>query len=212
MTDYLKWIAENDIPLSPLFGGYESLGISFAEFRKRGMDINFEKLPTREKAIAQFSFAIPSEEVLTQLVDLQPLLEVGAGTGYWAYELRKRGADIIAVDPKPYSDNGVIPAKTWTEVLEMDAKTAIEKYKHRRTLFFCWPSYNLAWPTEALMQWTGKYVAFIGESSGGCTGDDKFHQVLETDFDQMNCIRLPQWSGIHDHLYVYERTFKVYEN
>jgi ankyrin repeat protein len=49
-----------------------------------------------------FSFAVPSNSVLQQIIQLAPrIVEVGAGTGYWSYILSKLGADIIAFDSNP---------------------------------------------------------------------------------------------------------------
>ena len=52
-------------------------------------------------------FAVPSQEALDVVAKCSPLIEVGAGTGYWAALLQKAGADIIAYDAEPPSLCGV---------------------------------------------------------------------------------------------------------
>ena len=47
--------------------------------------------------IKRYAFAIPSDEALDALADVSPLVEMGAGTGYWAYLLRKRHVDVQAL-------------------------------------------------------------------------------------------------------------------
>jgi hypothetical protein len=54
-----------------------------------------------------FACAIPSERALQAIVALNlPLLEVGAGSGYWARLLRARGVDVLAFDLHPPSRSG----------------------------------------------------------------------------------------------------------
>ena len=49
-----------------------------------------------------FSFAIPSNEVIRQIIEIAPrIVEVGAGTGYWSHLLSNSGADIVAYDASP---------------------------------------------------------------------------------------------------------------
>jgi hypothetical protein len=59
----------------------------------------------RKDFLLAFSFAILDQHTVTQLLPYAPLLEVGSGSGYWAYELRKAGADIVATDLEPGNEN-----------------------------------------------------------------------------------------------------------
>ena len=59
-------------------------------------------LPARRRELAAlFAWAIPDEGALAVLARHAPLLECGAGTGYWAALLRARGADVLASDLIP---------------------------------------------------------------------------------------------------------------
>src|SRR3954471_21819338 len=65
----------------------------------------------------RYSFAIPSNEVLAALRALGPLVEVGAGAGYWARLLRDLGADVVATDLELPADNGWLHgARPWTAI------------------------------------------------------------------------------------------------
>lgn len=75
-----------------------------------------------------YAFAAPNEAALAALGKLAPLIEVGAGVGYWAHLLQARGIDVLATDIKPTACSGDsemnmyhgrIPA--WTEVQQGDA-------------------------------------------------------------------------------------------
>ncbi|MGH3211304.1 MAG: hypothetical protein ACRDNO_26460 [Trebonia sp.] len=59
-------------------------------------------LPARRRELAAlFAWAIPDEGALAVLARHGPLLECGAGTGYWAALLRARGVDVLASDLAP---------------------------------------------------------------------------------------------------------------
>ncbi|MGC2190850.1 MAG: hypothetical protein WA751_00760, partial [Candidatus Dormiibacterota bacterium] len=89
----------------------------------------------------RFSYVVPEPRLLGVLHDLAPLVEIGAGTGYWAYLLRKTDTDIVAFDQTPPGssrDNRYHPNTVcWTAVGVGDQT---ELVRHRdRTLFVCWP-------------------------------------------------------------------------
>ena len=44
------------------------------------------------------AFAVPNQQALDVLAKHAPLLELGAGTGYWASLLRGAGVDVLAYD------------------------------------------------------------------------------------------------------------------
>jgi hypothetical protein len=53
----------------------------------------------RDEYIPKFGFAIPDRAAIEVLKHYAPLVEVGAGSGYWSYELLKAGVDVIATEP-----------------------------------------------------------------------------------------------------------------
>lgn len=57
----------------------------------------------------EYAWAIPDTRALNILSKFAPLVEIGAGKGYWGSLLAKKGVDIICVDK-------YVPEKTWTEV------------------------------------------------------------------------------------------------
>ena len=85
---------------------------------------------------------MPNEEALALLAARSPLVEIGAGTGYWALCLAQCGAEITAYDlnpPAPDSEaantfHGRLP--TFTEVKRGGPKAA-SGAKH--ALFLCYP-------------------------------------------------------------------------
>lgn len=60
-----------------------------------------ERATARPIGVARYSYAIPDLTALNILAEHGPILEIGAGTGYWAYLLRQRGVDVAAFDINP---------------------------------------------------------------------------------------------------------------
>jgi hypothetical protein len=56
----------------------------------------------RDYAIQRWGFAVPTDQALVSIAAHSPIIEIGAGHGYWAYLLKERfGADVRAFDPHP---------------------------------------------------------------------------------------------------------------
>lgn len=178
------------------------------EFEEFYINASEEKWTLRNKAIQKYGFAILSEDVIDRLKKYAPILEVGAGTGYWAYEFQKRGIDYIATDLK-ISENSYFKfdeknSKHWTNVENLSAEEAIEKYSNR-TLLMCWPCYAESWAYNTVCQFKGDYVIYVGEGYEGCTADDQFHYYMDEKFELIEELELFQWKGLHDRVFVYRR-------
>lgn len=163
---------------------------------------------TRNIFIARFGFAVLTAAAVKFIANYSPLLEVGAGSGYWSYELRKSGVDVIATDPGTgkYRNGGDMAnwPEPWTEIERIDGVTAVIA-EPNRNLLIVWPDYGNPWPAETLQAFAGSRVLYVGEGDGGCTGDAKFHELLEAHFENEQTFSLPQFSGIHDRLEVWKR-------
>ena len=150
----------------------------------------------RERCVREYAWAIPCREAVDAVAELSPLVEVGAGTGYWKMLLEQVGAVVDAFDKAP-------PVKQWSEVRKGDPRV-LRSYPHA-TLFLCWPLYDKPMASRCLKFYKGGCVAYIGEQNGGCCGDDKFHELLERDFEVVREVEIPQWYGIHDCLGIWRR-------
>jgi hypothetical protein len=172
--------------LNPYFDLYEVL---------KGEPVELQ-LAIRKKLIWAYSWAIPNEEAIAALKELSPLIELGAGTGYWAWLLRQAGADVVAFDLNPYAP------PHWTRVEAGDEGTVQEHTK--RTLFLCWPSYQEPMAYQALERYAGQHFAYIGEMNGR-TADEAFHRILQERFQLKREVVIPVWPGYKDRLYLFER-------
>ena len=185
----------------------------------------------RAAAIGTYGFAIPSDEALDAIERYSPdgVVELGAGTGYWASLLHRRGVDVVAFDlePPPSPQNAWFAgSRPWHPVHRGDHDRVREHAG--RTLLLVWPTKNEIWAAAALDAYReagGQCVVFVGEGPGGRTGDATFHALLGAVSSCLQCeygamaepcicgveprwrrtatIALPQWPGFADALHVY---------
>ena len=168
-------------------------------------------LPARRRELAaEFAWAIPDEGALSLLADYGPLLECGAGTGYWAALLRARGTDIAACDLRP----GTRP---WAQVRATSAVGAIRDARasgaphaasadQGRTLFLCWPPYDDDGASyTALRAYRGGTLLYVGGGPDGPTGTVRFHRELALNWHPVEQAAVPTWPGLRDRLIVYRR-------
>jgi hypothetical protein len=202
MTEAEKFLIKRGINIAEM-DGHQWFRQTTAE---RMASVAVDEFAVRDEYIETFSFAVPTESILQEICKYSPLLEIGAGSGYWAYELAKRGADIVATDTKKgrYSPLQGHWSKKYTSVETLHAVKAVRKYPNR-TLLSIWPDYDKPWSGEALKEFKGEVVIYIGESSGGCTGDNLFHRILEKDYKELESMMIPQFGGAHDYLNIYQR-------
>ena len=59
------------------------------------------QLEVRKKLIWAYSWAVPSDEAVWALAELGPIVELGAGTGYWAWLIAQAGGKARAIDRAP---------------------------------------------------------------------------------------------------------------
>lgn len=160
----------------------------------------------RSELVKRFSWAIPNTEAVRAIAALPRIVEIGAGTGYWASLIRSEGGDIIAYDlahqrENPWGHNVEHFPIRWGGV----SKLRTPECRDRETLFLCWPPYGEPMAFQALRSFKGQWVVYVGEDTWGCTGDEKFHRRLGQKWDHMQEIAIPQWSGIHDSVNIYRR-------
>jgi hypothetical protein len=125
---------------------------------------------------------LPESHLLKVVQRYSPLVELGAGTGYWAYLLRMMGVDLIAYDSAPVSgpreNRYHLDVSPWTDVLAGDLPVLSSHAD--RCLFLCWPpTYSSLW--EALSFYEGECVIYVGDHGARTARlaglPDAFHRV-----------------------------------
>ncbi|MCP4135516.1 MAG: hypothetical protein GY754_31395 [bacterium] len=178
----------------------------------RGGDLSTELYRHRESLVSQYSFSIPTIESLKILARYSPIVEIGAGNGYWAYCLNELKVDIIPFDKYPpeealpwpwgsMEDKNFWYDSEWFPVSEGDEEMAA--FHAKRTLLLCWPPFHTPMASHTLEAYTragGKTLVYIGDRLS--SGDAAFHETLDS-LKVLEKIKIPGWPGTNDYLTVY---------
>jgi hypothetical protein len=163
---------------------------------------SYDRHLARERLVKKYSWAIPNDKAIKTVTRFSPIVDIGAGTGYWPWLLQQAGADVVAYDCEP-GFNYQCDHEPWTEVLVGGEEKAA---KHSdRTLMMVWPTYNTDFGLSCLRCYGGKRVVYVGES-WGCTGSDEMEKYLEKHFHEQQGVGIPQWDMVHDYVRVFRRT------
>ncbi|MEW2353045.1 hypothetical protein [Spirillospora sp. NPDC029432] len=144
---------------------------------------------------ATYAYAIPAPQTIEWMAgfcaDL-PIVELGAGRGYWAGQLANAGLTVQAYDSEPpdRAGNASFPgaagqADTWYPVGNLTEFAALAR-PGDCVLFLCWPpGWGDAMSSEVLSQFEaagGQRLVYIGEPKGGKTGNDAFFDALSANW------------------------------
>ena len=164
-------------------------------------------LPARRRElVGRFAWAIPGPAALATIADAGPVVEAGAGTGYWAALLRERGADVVASEPATHGGNAYHTAgPLWTDVEPVDGVTAVRRHRDR-TLLLCWPPpQDDAASWSVLRAYRGDVLLYVGEGIDGPAGTTRFHRELALNWTATDEVAIPTWPGLRDRLTVFRR-------
>ncbi len=129
------------------------------------------------------------------------VLDIGAGSGYWAYQLRQVGIDVVAVDNGDWHEKW---PQRWSLVEE--GNTRVAKEHPDRALMLIWPPYDSPMAKTALDFYDGDLLIYAGEGEGGCTAADSFHAELDRSWQEIGVApHHPTFDGIHCRLTAYKR-------
>lgn len=173
----------------------------------------------RTQLAKNHSWAVPDRASLSALHDFAGsagIVEIGAGKGIWAKNLRLMGVNVAAYDifannmKKNIYHHGEAPG-----VLEGGTDMAANHSK--QTLLLSYPPAGETMGADALKAYTaagGTRLAFIGDrpspgSNNFNTGDQEFHQILDNDWVLKEVVELPHLPDGYTisaaKMYLYER-------
>ena len=138
-----------------------------------------------DELLRAFGFVIPDPTALLLIAVHSPagVVEVGAGTGYWARLLHERDVDVVAYDvaPPPSSSNAWFAGRQPWFPVEAGDERIVARYPER-TLLLVWPTRNEDWAADAAqlhLEQGGQRLVYVGEPPGGRTGDLRLHALLD---------------------------------
>lgn len=162
----------------------------------------------RDSLVARYAWAIPNDNAIQLLAGMGPIIEMGAGNGYWASLIVGAGVKIEPYDAKPGQHHfAATPRAVWYPVIDGGPDQITVRHRDH-VLLLVWPPYGGELACDALTRYLevgGNTVVFVGEGNGGCCADDRFFDLLESRFEEVGDASIPQWDGIHDSLIVYQR-------
>ena len=168
-------------------------------------------LDRRYDIVSEYSFTIPCYDVLKKVASYSPIVEIGAGSGYWARCLSEMSADVIAYDSFPpgqqspwdwYNSNSWFN-DSWYNIIKGDESSAA--HHPDRTLFLAWPAplSPMAYNTLAgYKNAGGKRIIYIGDPHPASSGDEYFYELLY-EHREIEKIDLYSWPGINEKLLIY---------
>lgn len=185
-----------------------------------------------ENAMEKYAWAIPDERALRILEHFAPLVEMGAGAGYWARLLRERKVTIFAYD-KEVGENckaAGVSARPFTKV-EKGGTEILSLYPNavNAALLLIYPDGDeLTLSMESLQNYQGDTVIHVGEWLGstltlsmegqetpdsvypwGRSTSPDFQLVMEASFHKVLQVPLPNWGSVRNCLTVWKRTTSV---
>jgi hypothetical protein len=183
----------------------------------------------RTELVKRYAWAVPDQQALDAIAALDmPVVEVGAGLGYWRSLLEAMGVEGMAFDQAP-GKNDYCDGEPFTQVYPGDHRV-LEHFARwhgeHHALMLCWPppaSSTMA--SDCVEAFKGDTLIYIGESASGCTADHRFFELLtgeaygayddggdwvdgvdvETCWQKVASVDIPHWPGIHDYLTVWRR-------
>lgn len=154
-----------------------------------------------------YSWAICSPGDVAWLKDVlggRGVVEPGAGTGYWAWQMEQAGIDVRAYELHEPGPGNSYARRTWSAF--RPGNHTMPKHHPDRALFLCWPSYAEPWAAQSLACYSGDLLVYCGEGLGGCTADDGFFGLLDAEWEEIaDCPAHVSYWGIHDYLTAYRR-------
>jgi hypothetical protein len=150
----------------------------------------------RYEYVRKYAWAVPAQKAINCLKASMPIVEFGAGSGYWAQLVTG-----VWDDPN-YKAYDNFSTHCFTDMF-YNVQDVPPIVAGNETFFFCWPYMN-SMATDAIKLYKPKRIIYVGEGYGGCTADDEFHTLLDDSYQEKAEIPIPKYEGIHDTFTVHE--------
>ena len=150
----------------------------------------------RQHMVNRYSWAVPTRDAIEAIKARSVrVLELGAGSGYWAYLMAQVGIDVLAFDPFP-------PQQCWYPIHIPTPETPGEHSD--RALLLCWPPRHHPMAFDALSAYRGDTVIYVGEHFRG-NAEGFFFNELWKNWREIDRVEIPRWFNRTDDLRAYTR-------
>ena len=160
----------------------------------------------RREYLRKYGCARWTPKALDAIAAHSPLIEIGAGSGRWANELRtKCGANVLAFDNR----SSLAPSREGSfgaDAVYHGDETMLLLHPER-TLFLCYPPGAGNRMAERCVRVAMcDTIAYVGEGRGGVNGTREFFDVLDAEWHVAECIELDPFPESYERLYILRRT------
>lgn len=209
-TELLNFVRNNDqtacLPLATWQKSFQAIEGGMYEYGIDNIGIRL-----RDKYIQRFAYPIITAELVGELAkqcEGKRVIDIGAGSGYLAYQLHMRGVNI-----KPIDDRSFLRDFESFCPLEIEHANFLDvDYDNYDVVIVSWPDYNSNHAAQLLAKLSDKHtVIYCGEWMGGCTADMDFFNTLNVQFEEDKAVgkvlnqSTLSFKRIHDGWGVYRR-------
>ena len=183
-----------------------------------------------QELVNSYSWATPDDRAMRILKHFSPIVEIGAGQGYWLHVMRQHGVDAVGYDVDPSKGGKITKGsspKGKSLVKTGGPKVLDQPDNRRRTLFLCYPDENISdgdddkasgsMASACLTHYKGDYIIHVGElfldstlsmdqAPWGRSSSPEFQEQLAAQFHCVLKIGLPSWLHVRDTLSVWKRS------
>eukprot|EP00755_Sulcionema_specki_P003899 Sspe_Gene.3953::Locus_1320_Transcript_1_1_Confidence_1.000_Length_2410::g.3953::m.3953 len=177
----------------------------------------------------KWAWSIPTREALDLMAQHSPLVEVGAGGGYWAKQLSEMGCDIEAWDTSgewnagwnavASGGEGLAGTERWFEGMKVGGPEVVRS-AGSRTLLLMWPDYlgEGTYGMECVEGYSGEVLLLVGEWRDSTLGSYEgtipptgqsfsvtMQHYVETHFTLEKTATLPNFPLYKDRVMVWRR-------
>lgn len=177
----------------------------FQRVKNMGSQAQLQWNGKREPLTEKYAWAIPTREIVEYVASLSPIVEIGAGNGYWAWEIEQAGGDITCYDKKCDNWKGSWD-ESWVSVREGTPRDVPEKMRGN-TLFLCWPPANSDMAIESVDVLSPDTIIYVGEwpepieKDSYVNGSEAFFRELQHQWTLENKLSIPNWNDSTDSLF-----------
>lgn len=194
-----------DYAYNPCWAELSRYLINDKEIEYKRMDAQ-DRYPLQQRIIDTYTWSIPDPKsikfvrtFIQTMGSTARVIEIGAGTGYWAWQLSQGGMHVMAYDCAVYENSWYEVRKGGPEILQyFDGQDDI--------LFLCWPELDNGIATNCLKNFKGRRIIYIGHER--FTGDKEFHAEVKEKWKLIAWRIKPSWYGVQDEIKVYDKIFE----
>jgi hypothetical protein len=158
----------------------------------------------------RFAYSIPTPGDLSWIDEITDeygygsITDMGAGTGYWAWQLLQMGLNVTAYDVRPPGASMYTDPMLYAEVMTGTAQEV--KVKEDEALFLSWPPGDEPMAADCLKNYEGDLLFFSGEFNPRVTGDTEFFKLLDSGWHCVaNSPKHITFHGLYCNLTAYRR-------